>query len=83
MTERRDPAERISDRERDRRDLRAWIEEWRYWLGGAVIMSAVWGVHCFRKGELEFYWPLLPLGVWAAVLVAIAVWPRGGEAGGA
>ncbi|MFE0193070.1 DUF1707 domain-containing protein [Streptomyces sp. NPDC058989] len=80
------PAPEPSARERDRKDLRAWLEEWRYWLGGAVIMSAIWGANCVRKHELTSYWPLLPLGVWAAVLVAIAVWPRGegedGEKGG-
>ncbi|MEU9114994.1 hypothetical protein AB0D04_25205 [Streptomyces sp. NPDC048483] len=70
MTERRDAGAR---------DLREWIEEWRYWLGGAVILSAIWGVNCFRKGEVTRFWPLLPLGVWAAVLVAFAVWPRGRE----
>ncbi|KPC58970.1 hypothetical protein [Streptomyces chattanoogensis] len=65
--------------ERDRKELREWIEEWRYWLGGAVILSAIWGVQCFRRGEQRFYWPLTPLAVWAAVLIAVAVWPRGGE----
>ncbi|MFE1175216.1 DUF1707 domain-containing protein [Streptomyces sp. NPDC058773] len=75
------PAPELSARERDRKDLREWLEEWRHWLGGAVIMSAVWGVNCLRKHELTYYWPMLPLGVWAAVLVAIAVWPRGGEGG--
>ncbi|WP_406476279.1 hypothetical protein [Streptomyces platensis] len=82
MAERSDHAGRIADRERDRKELREWIEEWRYWLGGAVILSAVWGVRCLHEGELTFYWPLPPLGVWAAVLVALAVWPRGKEAGG-
>lgn len=75
------PAPELSARERDRKDLREWLEEWRYWLGGAVIMSTIWGVNCFRKHELTYYWPLLPLGVWAAVLVAIAVWPRDAEKG--
>ncbi|MEU8786029.1 hypothetical protein [Streptomyces sp. NPDC048637] len=81
MEKRSDPAERSADRERDRKDLREWIEEWRYWLGGAVILSGVWGVRCFHEGELTFYWPVMSLGVWAAVLLALAVWPRGGEAG--
>ncbi|MFF4603417.1 DUF1707 domain-containing protein [Streptomyces sp. NPDC001339] len=73
------PAPELSARERDRKDLRDWLEEWRYWLGGAVVMSAIWGVNCFRKHELTYFWPLPPLGIWAAVLVAIAVWPRGEE----
>ncbi|MGW1995800.1 DUF1707 SHOCT-like domain-containing protein [Embleya sp. NPDC001921] len=63
--------------ERDRRDLREWLQEWRYWLGGAVILTGVWGTRCVLKGELVGYWPIVPLGVWAAVLIAIAVWPRG------
>ncbi|MFE5331510.1 DUF1707 domain-containing protein [Embleya sp. NPDC056575] len=67
--------------ERDRRDLRAWLREWLYWLGGAVILTAVWGTRCLIKGEPAPYWPLAPLGIWAAVLVAIAIWPRGDEDG--
>ncbi|MEU6946559.1 transposase, partial [Streptomyces sp. NPDC046316] len=32
--------------------------------------------------ELTYYWPPTPLGVWAAVLIAVAIWPRhGGEDG--
>ncbi|MGW8378356.1 DUF1707 domain-containing protein [Streptomyces sp. ODS28] len=73
------PAPRPSAREQDRKDLREWLDEWRYWLGGVVVLSAIWGARCVAKGELTFYWPLTPLAVWAAVLVAIAVWPRGTE----
>ncbi len=90
MDDRLDPVTRASDqdrekalaRERDRKDLREWLAEWRYWLGGGVIMSAVWGVQCLRKDELGFYWPVTPLSIWAAVLVAIAVWPRSGGGDG-
>ncbi|MGW8604514.1 DUF1707 SHOCT-like domain-containing protein [Streptomyces sp. NPDC055893] len=62
--------------EQDREDLRDWLAEWRYWLGGAVIMSGIWAARCAQKGELTHYWPVTPLGVWAAVLIAIAVWPH-------
>lgn len=70
------PGPVASDVARARRDadLREWLQEWRWWLGGAVIMSAVWGVQAIRSG-VDFYWPLVPLGVWAAVLVAVAIWP--------
>jgi hypothetical protein len=63
--------------EQDRKDLAEWLAEWRYWLGGAVVMSGIWGVRCAQKGELTYYWPVAPLAVWAAVLVAVAIWPRG------
>ncbi|NWF29506.1 DUF1707 domain-containing protein [Streptomyces sp. PKU-EA00015] len=62
--------------EQDLKDLKEWLAEWRYWLGGAVIMSGIWGASCAQKGDLTSFWPLTPLGVWAAVLIAIAIWPR-------
>ncbi|MCL6736115.1 DUF1707 SHOCT-like domain-containing protein [Streptomyces neyagawaensis] len=65
--------------ERDRKDLKDWLAEWRYWLGGALIMSAIWGARCAQEGQLTYYWPVAPLGVWAAVLVAVAVLPREAE----
>jgi hypothetical protein len=55
-------------------DARGWYREWGAWLGGAVIMTAIWGVNCLRHGEPDFYWPVAPLGIWAAILVAAAVW---------
>ncbi|MFH8567273.1 DUF1707 domain-containing protein [Streptomyces sp. NPDC017993] len=70
------PAPAPTRSEQDRKDLREWLAEWRYWLGGAVIMSGIWGAGCAQKGELTSYWPVTPLGVWAAVLIAIAIWPR-------
>jgi hypothetical protein len=73
------PAPGPTRAERDRKDLTEWLDEWRYWLGGLVIMSGIWGVRCVQKGELAYYWPIAPLGVWAAVLVAIAIWPRGAD----
>ncbi|MEF2528877.1 MULTISPECIES: DUF1707 SHOCT-like domain-containing protein [Streptomyces] len=70
------PAPAPGRAEQDRRDLAEWLAEWRYWLGGSVVLSAVWGVRCLGKGELTYYWPVAPLAVWAAVLVAVAIWPR-------
>ncbi|MFG3255540.1 DUF1707 domain-containing protein [Streptomyces sp. NPDC048172] len=66
-------AERRAARERE--DLTEWLAEWRYWLGGAFLMSAVWGVKSVSDGELAYYWPWMPLAIWAAVLVALAIWP--------
>ncbi len=52
-----------------------WTDEWRWWLGGAVIMTGIWGVTSIMGGALLPYWPLVPLGIWAAILVAAAIWP--------
>ncbi len=58
---------------------REWGDEWRWWTGVAVILTSVWGVVSLMGGELVPYWPLVPLGIWAAVLLASAIWPSEGE----
>lgn len=52
-----------------------WVDEWRWWLGGAVIMTGIWGVTSAMHGDVLPYWPLVPLGIWAAILIAAAIWP--------
>ncbi|WP_150242794.1 DUF1707 SHOCT-like domain-containing protein [Nocardiopsis quinghaiensis] len=58
---------------------REWGDEWRWWMGVAVFLTGVWGVVSLMDGELVPYWPLVPLGIWAAVLLASAIWPSEGE----
>ncbi|MFF5259737.1 DUF1707 domain-containing protein [Actinomadura viridis] len=60
----------------DHADQRAWLNEWGYWAGGAAIMTAIWAVNCLRAGEWDYYWPLAPLGIWAAILLSYALWPE-------
>jgi hypothetical protein len=50
-----------------------WLNEWREWLGGAVIMIAIWGTTSLVSGSLHAFWPAIPLGIWAAVLLAGAL----------
>lgn len=52
---------------------RKQLDEWRDWLGGALIMIAIWGTTSLVGGELHAFWPAIPLGIWAAVLVAGAL----------
>ncbi|PSL00651.1 uncharacterized protein DUF1707 [Murinocardiopsis flavida] len=52
-----------------------WVDEWRWWLGGAIIMTGIWTVTSVMAGDPLTFWPLVPLGIWAAILVAAAVWP--------
>jgi hypothetical protein len=56
-----------------------WGDEWRWWFGVAGLLTGVWGVASLLGGELVPYWPLVPLGIWAAVLLASAIWPSGEE----
>ncbi|MEU6181400.1 hypothetical protein [Streptomyces coeruleorubidus] len=39
--------------EQDRKDLREWLAEWRYWLGGAVIMSGDLGHTLCAEGRAD------------------------------
>ncbi|RCV50666.1 DUF1707 SHOCT-like domain-containing protein [Marinitenerispora sediminis] len=66
------PAARPSGEDVARRE---WADEWRWWLGGAVIMTGIWAVTSVVGGVLLPFWPLVPLGIWAAILVAAVIWP--------
>lgn len=61
---------------RDRRDLQDWLDEWRWWLAGVVVLVGTWGVQSAVAGELRGFWPGVPLGVWALLLIAVTVLPR-------
>jgi hypothetical protein len=52
---------------------RGWAEAWRGWLGGALIMVGIWAGTSLARGEFNGFWPAIPLGIWAAVLIASLV----------
>ncbi|WP_308283256.1 DUF1707 SHOCT-like domain-containing protein [Pseudonocardia nigra] len=60
-------------------ERRKWRNEWRDWLGGAIIMIAIWATTSLVSGELIDFWPAIPLGIWAAVLLAGALDGRKGK----
>ncbi|WP_226356731.1 hypothetical protein [Pseudonocardia sp. ICBG601] len=53
---------------------REHLTEWRSWAGTSVILTGIWVVTAFASssgGEgLPFFWPIFPIGIWGAVLVA-------------
>ncbi|WP_017558559.1 DUF1707 SHOCT-like domain-containing protein [Nocardiopsis baichengensis] len=48
-------------------------EAWRPWAGGAVVMIGIWGLTSALSGGLTTFWPAIPLGIWALVIVAGAI----------
>jgi hypothetical protein len=46
-----------------------WILKWRYWAAGAAVLVLIWGVEVLRKGGLIWPWPLVPLAIWAVVVL--------------
>ena len=53
---------------------REHLTEWRSWAGTSVVLTGIWVVTAFASssdGEgLPFFWPIFPIGIWGAVLVA-------------
>ncbi|HEY8338707.1 MAG TPA: DUF1707 domain-containing protein [Egibacteraceae bacterium] len=56
------------------RTKKSWVKEWRDWLGVALILNAIWLITSIAAGEPIFYWPMFPLGIWAAVNLASLLW---------
>jgi hypothetical protein len=75
------PAVRDEARVQRRAEWTEWFDEWRSWAGAAVIMTGIWGATSLASGELTFYWPVFPLVIWAAVLLAGLVSGEDGEDG--
>ncbi|WP_224392771.1 hypothetical protein [Pseudonocardia sp. ICBG1293] len=53
---------------------REHLTEWRSWAGTSVVLTGIWVVTAFASASdgdgLPFFWPILPIGIWGAVLVA-------------
>ena len=50
-----------------------WTNEWRSWLGGAIVMFGIWGVVSLATGSFQWPWPVIPVGIWAVILLASLV----------
>lgn len=61
---------------RDAAERREYWGEWRWWLAGAIVLTAVWGFQGLGDGDFGRFWPVVPLGIWAAVLLALPLLPR-------
>jgi Domain of unknown function (DUF1707) len=64
------PDRRRKDIERASNRRQEWLDQWRDWLWVAIVLNGIWLVTSIAAGELKFYWPLLPLGIWAFINIA-------------
>lgn len=62
------PARRNNDIDRVSNPRR--LDQWRDWLWVAIVLNGIWLVTSIASGELRFYWPLFPLGIWAFINLA-------------
>lgn len=44
--------------------------EWRSWAGTSLFLITIWGISSVASGGLVFFWPMFPVGIWAAILLA-------------
>ncbi|GAA4610940.1 DUF1707 SHOCT-like domain-containing protein [Saccharopolyspora hordei] len=79
-----EPSRQVAQREdAQRREVkrrqvkRHQVKEWRDWAGVSVILTGIWLVTCIASGQLEFFWPVIPMGIWAAVNVSDLIFGTG------
>ncbi|MBW0118321.1 DUF1707 domain-containing protein [Pseudonocardia sp. KRD-169] len=53
-----------------------WRDEWRSWGGTAIVLVTIWGITSLATGSLIFFWPMFPIGIWGAILLASALGGR-------
>lgn len=70
------PSKHVARREKHKRKQ---IKEWRDWGGVAVILVGIWLVTSIASRDLQFFWPMIPLGIWAAVILSGTVFGSGGK----
>jgi hypothetical protein len=56
---------------------RSPLEPWREWAGVAVLLNVIWIITCIAAGELLFYWPMFPVGIWGATILVEQVFGVG------
>lgn len=72
------PVERervAAEQARKKKERREYLGAWQAWVAGSIIMTTIWGIMNFAAGQLTDFWPLWPIGVWAACLAGMALWP--------
>jgi hypothetical protein len=52
---------------------------WRPWLGGSLLLLAIWSATSLAAGHALFFWPAFPIGFWALSTLAGASGVRTGQ----
>jgi hypothetical protein len=70
----REQAER-SRTETSRATRNKLLKEWGQWAAVTILLVAIWGATSLGSGEPMQFWPAVPSGVWAIILIAGMIWP--------
>ncbi|TCK27690.1 DUF1707 SHOCT-like domain-containing protein [Pseudonocardia endophytica] len=64
------PAARQEREAVEKKEARAdHIKQWRSWAGTSVLLTGIWAIICLAAGDLIFFWPMFPIGIWGLVLL--------------
>lgn len=64
------PAAREKREAEEEKEARAdHVQQWRSWAGTSVLLIGIWGIICLAAGDLIFFWPMFPIGIWGLVLL--------------
>jgi hypothetical protein len=57
-----------------------WRARWASWAGVSILLVGIWAITCIASGQLNFFWPVFPIGFWALGNVAgmFSGWGQGG-----
>ncbi|MCI2419591.1 DUF1707 domain-containing protein [Saccharopolyspora sp. K220] len=64
------PSPEVVKRERRKRKM---VKEWRDWASVTFILVGIWLVTSIASGQPLFFWPIFPMGIWAAINVATMI----------
>ena len=53
--------------------------EWRGWLRGSLLMLGIWAMTSLIAGHALFFWPAIPMAIWAVSLIAGAAGMKPGH----
>ncbi|WP_190820135.1 DUF1707 SHOCT-like domain-containing protein [Saccharopolyspora pogona] len=73
------PAKPSAEVVKQERHKKKMVKEWRDWASVTFILVAIWAVTSVASGEPHFFWPMIPMGIWAAVNVASMISGGGGD----
>ena len=79
LRQEREAAERRASESARRQQARTkQLGEWRSWAGTAVLLIGIWGMISLAAGQVIFFFPMFPIGIWALCLIGNSFNHRGG-----
>jgi hypothetical protein len=69
----------VAKKEKDQAKLH---KELRDWAGTSFLLVGIWLVTSIGSGAFYFFWPAIPMGIWAVVIVAGVLFGDDADAGG-